>query len=87
MHRQTIKSFEKLKNDRLDQIYWIHIREKYDVAAGAVIRYMLCVLGLEISGLGLGQLAKYQVLCGMIFECKHAGEKRQEKVFRCPIWL
>ena len=55
MHRQTIKSFEKLKNDRFDQIYWIHIREKYDVA-GAVIRSTICVLEFEITCLRWGDM-------------------------------
>ena len=37
--------------------------------------------------LPVGRHAKYQVLCCMILACEHAVEKRQEKVFRCPIWL
>ena len=56
MHRQTIKSFEKLKNDHFDQVYWIHVREKHDVAAGAVIRYMIWVSGFEITCLGWGNM-------------------------------
>ena len=86
MHRQTIKSFEKLKNDRFDQIYWIHIREKYDVAGAVNPLHDLCIRIWDHLP-KVGRHAKYQVLCCMILACEHAVEKRQEKVFRCPIWL